>query len=92
MEEPKPGWRYLHFKGGEYEVIAVGRDCHNSGKKVVVYKQLYNSEHSKGTIWVRSLEDFLGDKKFEEDVVINGRTYKTGENVKRFILIPNIGC
>ena len=89
MEEPKTGEKYLHFKGGEYEIIAVCRDCDNGAERVVAYKQLYRSETPKGTIWVRSLEDFLGEKEFDKDIEINGKVYKAGQRVKRFSLISN---
>jgi hypothetical protein len=84
MEEPKPKERYLHFKGKEYEVIAIARDCDNPERKIVVYKQLYESQNPFGTIWTRSLEDFLGNKEFKEETNILGRIFKPGEKVKKF--------
>ncbi|MGC9309413.1 MAG: DUF1653 domain-containing protein [Candidatus Nanoarchaeia archaeon] len=74
MEELKLG-RYRHFKGGEYEVLAVGEDS-ETGEKLVVYKQLYDAGNKpKGHIWIRPLEMFLGDK------ILDGR------KVKRFVYI-----
>lgn len=77
MEELIISGIYQHFKGKDklYQVIALARDCENHEKKVVVYKQLYESEFPKGTIWTRSLEDFLGEKIID------------GKSVKRFVLI-----
>ena len=76
MIEPKPGERYKHFKGGEYEIVCVARDCENPEKKVVVYKMLYDKEDfAKGTIWIRNLEDFVGEKELNE------------EKIKRFVKI-----
>ncbi len=39
---------YRHFKGGEYEVIAIARHS-ESGEEMVVYRALYG----EGTLWVR---------------------------------------
>jgi len=36
--------KYRHFKGEEYEVIAVARDCENPERKIVVYRALYASK------------------------------------------------
>jgi len=65
--------KYRHFKGGEYEVIVVARDCENPGRKIVVYRALYASEDfDVGQVWTRSLEDFVGFKVVD------------GEKIKRF--------
>lgn len=65
--------KYRHFKGSEYEVIAVARDCEDPEKKVVVYRALYASEDFDfGQVWTRSLEDFIGFKEVD------------GKKVKRF--------
>ena len=47
MEEIKLG-RYRHFKGHEYEVIAVGTHSETM-EKMVIYKALYGD----GVFWVR---------------------------------------
>ena len=87
MQEVKLG-RYKHFKGTLYEVICVARDCENPEKILVVYKALYDSEKfGKNQIWIREINDFLGEKEFSEDKKYNGRTFKKGESVKRFELI-----
>jgi len=62
------GERYRHFKGGEYEVVAVGKNCDDIEQEVVVYRALYGD----GKVWVRLLEDFIGFKEIN------------GESVKRF--------
>ena len=73
MEELKLGV-YRHFKGKDYEVIYVARDCDNPSKKFVVYKALYDHpEFGADSIWVRSLEDFVGEKVLED-----------GKRIKRF--------
>jgi hypothetical protein len=78
MEEPKPGQRYQHFLGEEklYEIVNVARDCDDPKKKIVIYKSLYEGEFPVGTIWARRLEEFVGDKEFED-----------GKKIKRFKLV-----
>jgi len=67
------GEKYRHFKGGEYEIVALARDC-NSLEEVVVYRALYGD----GQIWTRSLAEFEGFKEFED-----------GRKVKRFELVED---
>ena len=57
--------RYRHFKGNEYEVLAVGYDSETT-EEVVIYKALYGD----GEIWVRKKEMFL------ETVNRDGKTFK----------------
>jgi len=59
VSEIKPG-RYKHFKGGEYEVIAVARHS-ESLEQLVVYRPLYGER----AIWVRPLDMFLDMKEIE---------------------------
>ncbi len=54
--------KYRHFKGNEYEVLAVGYDSETT-EEVVIYKALYG----EGDIWVRSR------KMFFEKVVKDGK-------------------
>jgi len=76
MSDLKLG-RYRHFKGGEYEVIAVARDCEDAEKRVVVYRALYSSEDfDVGQVWTRSLEDFVGFK------VVYGKKIKRFEYIE----------
>lgn len=68
--------KYKHFKGGEYEVIGVARNCEDPKKEYVVYKALYDSvDFGKNQIWIREINDFLGEKEID------------GKLVKRFIYI-----
>lgn len=53
--------KYRHYKGGEYEVIALGKN-EETLEDVVVYKALYDG----GSVWVRT------QKVFEENVDVNG--------------------
>jgi hypothetical protein len=45
---------YKHFKGGEYEVIGVGRMSEEREEEMVIYKSL-----EAGYIWIRPLQMFL---------------------------------
>lgn len=47
MEDIKLG-KYRHFKGNEYEVIAIGKHS-ETGEDMVIYRALYGD----GGIWVR---------------------------------------
>ena len=50
---PKPNEVYRHFKGKEYEVIAIGKHSETL-EEMVVYKALYGN----GDIWIRPLDMF----------------------------------
>jgi len=43
--------KYRHFKGGEYEVIAIAKHSETL-EEMVVYKALYG----EGGVWVRPIE------------------------------------
>lgn len=60
LPELPPG-RYRHYKGGEYEVIAVAR-CSETLEPRVVYRALYG----EGGLWVRPHAMFV------EDVEVGG--------------------
>ena len=64
MEEIKIG-RYRHFKGNEYEVIAVAKHSETT-EAYIVYKALYGD----GGMWVRPAS------MWNETVVRDGKTYK----------------
>ena len=64
MEEIKLG-KYRHFKGKDYEVIALGRDSETE-EPVVIYRALYG----EGDVWVRPL------KMWNENVERNGKVYR----------------
>lgn len=46
--------KYRHFKGGEYEVLAIAKDSETL-QELVVYKALYGD----GAVWVRPKAMFL---------------------------------
>ena len=48
------GGKYRHFKGNEYEVLAVARHSETL-EALVVYRALYG----EGDVWVRPLQEFL---------------------------------
>ncbi len=64
METPKLG-KYRHFKGNEYEVIAIAKHS-ESLEEMVVYRALYG----EGGFWVRPLS------MWNETVERDGKTYK----------------
>ncbi|GHH57260.1 DUF1653 domain-containing protein [[Pseudomonas] boreopolis] len=60
----KPG-RYRHYKGNEYDVVAVARHSETL-EPVVVYRALYG----EGGLWVRPYAMFC------EEVVVDGRSVR----------------
>lgn len=79
-EMPRREQVYQHYKGAEklYEVIAIARNADNPNNLEVVYMSLYeDSKYPKGTIWTRSLEEFVGF------------VMQDGTKIKRFTLLPN---
>ena len=64
MSEIKVG-KYRHFKGNEYEVIALATHS-ETGERMVVYRALYGN----GGVWVRPA------KMWEESVERDGKTYQ----------------
>ena len=50
---PAPGTRWRHFKGTEYEIVALARDCGEPTLILVVYKD------DDGHVWVRERSNFL---------------------------------
>jgi hypothetical protein len=58
---PRPG-RYRHYKGNEYEVVAIARHSETE-EEMVVYRQLYADR----SLWVRPLA------MFAEEVPVDGR-------------------
>lgn len=63
--------KYRHYKGGEYEVIALGK-YEETLEDVVIYKALYDG----GSIWVRTT------KVFEENVEVNGEVVPRFQFIK----------
>ena len=59
-----PKGKYRHFKGNEYEIVCIARDC-ESTQPLVVYKALYGD----GMIWVRPAEYWY------DQITRNGQTY-----------------
>ncbi len=64
MQEIKLG-KYRHFKGMEYEVIALAKHS-ESQEDLVVYRALYG----EGQVWVRPAS------MWNETVERDGKTYK----------------
>ena len=64
MDEIKLG-KYRHFKGNEYEVIALATHS-ETGESMVVYRALYG----EGGVWVRPAN------MWNESVERDGKTYQ----------------
>ena len=72
MEEIKLG-KYRHFKGNEYEVIALATHS-ETGERMVVYRALYGD----GGVWVRPAN--MWNESVERDGKVFQRfTYMGGE-------------
>ncbi len=65
----KAGERYRHFKGNEYEIVAVGRHSETE-EELVVYRALYG----EGAVWIRPLAMF--EDTVERDGVVMPRFVK----------------
>lgn len=68
FNEQKPSVRlgkYRHFKGNEYEIIAIAKHS-ETGEELVVYRALYG----EGEVWVRPL------RMWNETVERDGKIYQ----------------
>ncbi len=65
-----PPGRYRHFKGNEYEVIAVARHSETE-EPMVVYRALYG----EGGIWVRPAE------MWNEEIERDGKKFRRFERI-----------
>ena len=63
--------KYRHFKGNEYEVIAIAKNSETL-EEMVVYKALYGD----GDVWVRPMS------MWDEEVTRDGVTKKRFEPIK----------
>ncbi len=61
MNTPQPGEKYRHFKGNEYEIVAIGKDSETEEQKVV-----YRDLSDEGKVWIRPLEMFMDMKKNDD--------------------------
>lgn len=70
--DPADSRYFRHYKGGEYELIGIGRDSETLAE-VVIYRALYDDEKfGPKPIWVRPKEMFFGEVE------------KDGKIIKRF--------
>ena len=74
--------RYRHFKGKEYEVLAIAR--HSETKEpMVVYRALYNSDiYGDGAIWIRPAS--MWNETVPDPTTANGADAQDLKEVKRF--------
>ena len=70
MSEIKLG-RYRHFKGNEYEVIAIANHSETL-EKMVIYRALYGEKE----YWVRPAE------MWNEEITRDGKTFKRFEKIE----------
>ncbi len=61
MREVQINRVYKHFKGNYYLLVDTALDSETL-EKVVIYRKLY----SDGALWVRPLDDFLGEVNHEK--------------------------
>ena len=60
-----PGKKFIHKKGGLYEVIALARSSNDCKQELVVYESLEDSDDfPRGTVWVRSRTEFETPGRF----------------------------
>lgn len=63
------GDKFRHYKGKDYEVVAIGWDSEKLSR-VVVYRALYDdAEFGKNAVWVRGWDEFFGDVEVDGEVV-----------------------
>lgn len=80
--------KYIHYKGGAYELIGIGRDVATL-EPVVIYKSC-----ATGELWVRAEAAFFGEAKIigSNTYVPNDRPVLRNEGetyiVRRFIPAP----
>ena len=68
MNTITPG-KYKHYKGGEYEVIGIGR-IEVTMEECVIYKALYETkDFPMGSLWVRTVAVFGEDVETAEGIV-----------------------
>lgn len=68
--------KYRHFKGNEYEVLAIAKHSETE-EELVVYRALYG----EGQVWVRPIS--MWNEKVEREGKIYDRfTYMEEKNVK----------
>ena len=60
----KIGQKYTHYKGGEYEVIALALK-EDTLEPLVVYRALWHG----GTVWARAWNDWNADVQWEGKIV-----------------------
>lgn len=75
---PQPGEHYVHYKGGTYEVICVGRLSEQRDQIMVVYRSL-----SRGHVWIRPLGMWSEYVEWTEAVLPSGTYTYRAQRFKR---------
>lgn len=84
---PQPGEHYEHYKGGRYEVLAVGRLSEQRDQICVVYRSL-----ERGHIWIRPLgmwgdyEEWTTTEPAPQGVLVTAPLKIRTHRAKRFTL------
>lgn len=63
FERPTDGEHYLHYKGGEYEIVATGF-LEDTEVPCVVYRSI-----EKNIVWVRTAKNFLETIEHDGEIV-----------------------
>lgn len=64
-----------HYKGKYYQLLHVGQHT-ETGEKLAVYKQLYESEYPYGHVWIRPFS------MFNEQIIYNNKVINRFEQVE----------
>ena len=64
---PKEKEIWVHRKGGRYEILHIAHSSNDCHQLLVVYKALQDSDFPAGTVWVRTLTEFLTPGRFTKE-------------------------
>ena len=81
MEDEDPGGVYQHRNGGCYEIVTTARSSNDCKQRVVVCRSLQDGDYPSGTVWVRTMTEFMTPGRFVPDFTTNtacGESTTTG--------------
>ena len=64
-----PNCIVTHKNGKHYKIVCIARSSNDCHQKLVVYQSLEPSDFPEGTIWVRTMTEFLTPDRFQ--VMVN---------------------